>query len=60
VPIHKRKGAGKMIIAIWFIGIAMIWMLTLVRFNEIGYWTPTRLLGWIAVWTGALMAWTYH
>ena len=49
-----------MIIAIWFIGIAMIWMLTLVRFNEMGYVTLTRLLGWIAVWTGALMAWTYH
>lgn len=49
-----------MFIAIWIIGIAMIWMLTMVRFNEIGYWTPTRLLGWIAVWTGALMAWTCH
>lgn len=49
-----------MTIAIWFIGIAMIWMLTLVRFNEIGYWTPIRLLGWIAVWTGVCMAWTYH
>ena len=44
-----------MIIAIWFIGIAMIWMLTLVRFNVIGYWTITRLLCWIAVWTAGIL-----
>lgn len=40
-----------MIIAIWIIGVIMLWLFNLVSFNNKGYWTFATYMSWIAVWT---------
>lgn len=47
-----------MIIAIWLIGIMMIWMLTMLVFNLKGYWTVSSYISWCAVWTVLLAVFT--
>ena len=40
-----------MIIAIWFIGIMMIWMFTLVSFDVKGYWYKETVFLTIVIWS---------
>ena len=57
VDIGKRREGGyyhkgdKRMIAIWIIGVIMLWLFNLVSFNNKGYWTFATYMSWIAVWT---------
>lgn len=48
-----------MIIAIWIIGIMLLWMVNMLVFNLKGYWTVSSYISWCAVWTVAVM-FMYH
>lgn len=45
-----------MIIAIWLIGIMLIWMFTMVDFNVRGYWIVSKLVMWWITWSVVLFA----
>lgn len=45
-----------MIIAIWIIGIMMIWMFTMLDFNVRGYWIVSKVLMWWITWSVVLLA----
>lgn len=44
-----------MIIAIWSIGIMLMWMLNMLMFNIKGYWTINTYIAWCVVWTVAVV-----
>ena len=43
-----------MIIAIWVIGIMMLWMFNMVAFNTKGYWTISTYITWCVIFTAVL------
>ena len=43
-----------MLIAIWFIGLAMCWMFILLRFNLVGYWIVSTFISMITIWSAII------
>ena len=44
-----------MIIAIWIIGVMLLWMVNMLVFNVKGYWTVSRYIAWCVVWSVAVV-----
>ena len=43
-----------MIIAIWVIGIMLLWMFNMLSFNVKGYWTISTYIPWCVIFTAVL------